>query len=200
MFAILDKVLPVISLFSTLAAANTTSTVPATTSDITETLLFALILIWIVSRRLYKGMKGTVYSTSRVVRLPVIYAVLTALFSATLPLTDILFVLLAGALGITVGLSFGDTSTFYKQTDQIHYRRSPAIMVIWLIAFIARVFIDFYYGFGFYSTGTASFSIAVLLVDILLGGTTGLIGGEAIHTIRRYDEFRNSQPEGQQQN
>lgn len=152
---------------------------------------FLLVFIALIAfRRVYRGMHGYPFSTVRLLRTPVVYAILTALISVFLPLDDIFYMLSAGAIGLVAGFFFGDTATFYNQGGRVFYRRAPVILVIWLAAFIARIVIGLLISGSIY--GLQTVTLAGVIVDLLLAGSTGLLAGETVRTYRKYSEHRDN--------
>ncbi len=65
-------------------------------------------------------------------------------------------------------------------------------MVIWLIVFVPRNYIELAYSFSLAYTTTASVSIVILVLDILLSASAGLIGAESTHTLTKFMRFKTS--------
>ena len=146
--------------------------------------IFLVIIVLLVARRVYRGINGIRFSYPRVLRIPVVYTILTVFYSALLPLQYLLYPLVLIAMGALLGLLFGSSVQFFRRDQQLMYKRSPVIMSVWLAAFIARVAIDL----AFPQNLTAA-----VVVTLLLGVTSGLVIGEAFHIIRQYREDYASQ-------
>jgi hypothetical protein len=150
-----------------------------------STAIVLIIIVLILSRRMYRGIKGTKFSMRGLVVLPLIYIVLTLLFFAEFPftITDIAITIAAIAAGVLSGLRFGQAVTFFQKEDVTYYKRSPFIMGIWIVAYVAR--------FGLELMFPTSFIIN-FVVEILLGFSSGLLLGESIHINRKYTEHKAS--------
>ncbi len=155
--------------------------------NIVSTAVFLLLIAFIVVRRISRGMHGSVFSVARLFRTPMMYALFTILLSILLPLLDIMVAIVAGVAGLIAGTLYGGMVSFYIRGSRVLYRRSPVIMAIWLVSFVARVALEFASGVGFSVSSDLSF--AGLVVDILLAGSTGLISGESIRIYRKYREY-----------
>ncbi len=144
--------------------------------------LLAVIAI-VVTLRLYRTARGTKYSAARVYRLPAFYILFTAVALATisLTLTDVTIAAAVFVAGIIVGLRISGGVSFSDRRGIVYYRRSPAVMILWLASFVGRFAIEVLYPANHY---------ALLAVALLLAGTTGLILGEAFHIKNRYEDYR----------
>lgn len=149
-----------------------------------EELAVILILIsLVVVRRIVRGVYGRRYSTGRVLFLPAFYIFLTLVFVIFLNLGDsyIYYTLLLIPAGALAGLRVGGGATFFMKNGEVYYKRSPFILIFWLISYIARLLLDFY----FPTNVTVAFAI-----DVVLALTAGLIVGEAIHLIKGRKDFK----------
>ncbi|MEM3675442.1 MAG: hypothetical protein QXV22_00115 [Thermoplasmataceae archaeon] len=155
---------------------------PGYSSQLGLDVIFVIIIL-IVTRRLYRGINGTRFSYARVLRLPVIYGILTIFYSLLLPTQYIIYSLILIAMGTALGVLFGSSVKFFTRNQQVFYRRSPVIMSVWLAAFIARISVDFAF---------PNNQIAILVVTLLLSVTTGIIIGEAFHLITQYRRMNES--------
>lgn len=171
--------------FSTVS--QTTSPSSSIGGGISTLVILVFLFIFITARRLQRGMYGSRFSFTRIFRIPIIYAFFTVVSSIFLPLEDIFFTLAAGSVGLAAGIFWGDTASFFYRNNVVYYKRSPIILMVWLGAFIARLFVEFYFPslFG----GNSNLLLASIIVDILLAGSTGLLAGETIHIYRKYKEF-----------
>ncbi len=155
---------------------------------------FLLVLVVIIAyRRVYRGMYGAPFSMARLLRIPIVYTIITAISSIFLPLADVFFSLAAGVIGLAAGMMFGNTATFYMQENRIFYKRSPIILVVWLGAFVARIVVEELNPTAFSFTSGAT--IAGIIVDILLAGSTGLLAGETIRVYKKYVQYKDGQSE-----
>ncbi|MCL5262275.1 MAG: hypothetical protein M1390_00315 [Candidatus Marsarchaeota archaeon] len=143
--------------------------------------LLAVIAI-VVTLRLYRAARGTKYSAARVYRLPVFYILFTAVALATISLTlaDVTIAVAVFVAGIIVGLRISGGVSFSDRRGIVYYKRSPAVMILWLASFVSRFAIEILYPASHY---------ALLAVALLLAGTTGLILGEALHLKKGYEDY-----------
>jgi hypothetical protein len=131
---------------------------------------------------MYRGMKGTKYSAMNVYRLPISYLAITiiSLLIISPSYLDILVVAAAIIVGYLLGLRLTAGLQFFEKNNATYYKRSPFIMIVWLISFIAR--------FGIELLVPLSLPIEIG-IDIILAGTTGMIIGEATHIGRSYKKY-----------
>lgn len=166
---------------------------PPGSSALYSSVLLVVFVIYISYRRLYRGMHGRRYSSTRLLRIPVIYSIITVASSAFMPLEYVFIAMGVGVAGLAAGIFFGDTANFFEKKSATFYTRSPVIMIIWLAAFISRVAIELYYDTSTSFIGSAGNSPAAIIVNLLLAGSTGLLAGETVRTYRKYLEYRNGQ-------
>ncbi len=154
-------------------------TFPQQSGGIVYFLIFVAI---IVTLRLYRGMYGRRYSNARVMRLPVVYTILTLISVLILGFIDniVLLTLALIPLGFFIAYRFGSNVNFFTRNGEVYYRRSPVIMIIWLGSFLTRYLLEILYGNNFQ---------IILVVDAILSLTTGLIIGEAFHILSRRKEY-----------
>ncbi len=145
-------------------------------------LYFLVFIAIIVTLRLYRGIHGRRYSNARVLRLPVIYTILTlvSVLLAGFIDNEILVTLALIPLGFIVAYRFGSNVNFFTRNGTVFYRRSPVIMVIWLASFISRYILEILYGNNLQ---------VILFVDAILSLTTGLIIGEAFHVLSKRKDY-----------
>ena len=145
-------------------------------------LYFLVFIAIIVTLRLYKGVYGRRYSNARVLRLPVIYTILALISVLILGFIDnvLLLTLAFIPLGFIVAYRFGSNVNFFTRNGEVYYRRSPVIMIIWLVSFLTRYILEILYGNNLQ---------IIMLVDAILSLTTGLIIGEAFHILSRRKEY-----------
>ncbi len=156
------------------------SPIPGSYGDLA---IFLAIIALIVVRRIIRGIYGRRYSTGRVLFLPVFYIVLTLAFVLFLDSGNQYFyyILLLIPAGLVAGLRVGGGASFFLKNGEVYYKRSPYIMVFWLVSYIARLILLFLY--------PTNLEIA-FAVDAVLAITAGLIVGEAIHLIEGRKAFK----------
>ncbi len=143
--------------------------------------LFIFLAI-IVTLRIYRGINGRVYSTYRVMRVPVVYVLLT-LF--TILAVGTFYPILVATLvlipaGLLLGYRFGTKVKFFSRNGRLYYARSPAILIVWLVSFIGRLIVEV----TIPPTLTVDF-----VIDVVLCATTGLLIGEAMNIVRKRKEY-----------
>lgn len=170
-------------------AASSQSTLPGAGANLYSLGFFLIFLAFMVMRRVYRGMNGMRFSTARLLRIPIVYLILTVISMLFVPLEDIFLAAGIGVAGFVAGFLFGDSANFYMQGENTFYRRSPIILTVWLLALIARVIVEIVFS---QSTAFASTSVstAAIIVDLLLAGSTGLMAGETLKIYRKYEEFK----------
>ncbi len=145
--------------------------------------LFLLVIIaFIAVRRVSRGVRGSPFRISRVLRAPVLYGILSVIFIFVLsPFNyDIYATILFLPLGLILGLRFGSSVSFFMNGDVVYYKRSQAILFFWLISFMARIILEVLF---------PNVVFAEIFVDALLALTSGLITGEAFHLIDQEKVF-----------
>ncbi len=140
-------------------------------------LLLLVLIVYIVARRIWSGVKGRRYKKSRVLRIPVLYVLLTLFLVYSVSSHDYYayYSLLLIPAGVIPGLRFGSTVKFFSKNSVLYYKRSQVIMIAWLISFLLRVLLEIFF---------PSSINAEILVDMILSFTTGLIIGETFHILR----------------
>jgi len=153
--------------------------------DYTIIIILAFV-IYVLIRRIKRGLNGRKFKVSRLFYLPVIYLLLLLffleIFIGNIYYLTIIIVLIF--LGILPGYIYGEKVSFFMNNDLLYYKRSPYILIAWAIAFIARIILEIVYPYNI----TADF-----IVDALLAVTLGLIIGESIKTYYKYTEYINNQ-------
>lgn len=142
-----------------------------------------IVIALFMTFRVYRGMKGTKYSVMTVYRSPVAYLAITiiSLFFLSPTYTDIAVVFAVIIIGYLIGLKLAGGLQFFEKGGVTYYKRSPFIMIVWLVSFIIRFGVSFF---------LPSNTLIVLLVEVLLAGTTGMILGEATHINRSYKSYK----------
>lgn len=145
-------------------------------------IILVLVALY-VALHVIRNARGMRFSTSTLYRLPLVYLALTAIELLAIGPTylDAIAVAAAVVAGAVVGLHASGGVHFFEKRGRVHYRRSPVIMIIWLLSFIGRFWVEIAY---------PAVPVAALAVDMVLAGTTGLIIGEAFHIKRGYESYR----------
>lgn len=147
-------------------------------------LLFVVIMALIVVMRIQRGIYGRKYKHWRTFFLPVVYMILTIsiiisdwrLFGVYINISMFLLVI----VGLMTGIRFGESVSFFKKGDILYYKRSPFILLFWLLSFIGRISIELF---------LPQIVLYAEILDGLLAFTSGLLLGEAFHIIRKRDDF-----------
>ena len=159
-------------------------------------LALIIIIVFLVVRRTWQGISGSEYSVKNLFMRPVIYIVLTILLVFGLAVwQDALLVVMVVA-GALLGLILGKKTNISERNGKVWFRRSTEVTMLWLVAYMIRIGIDFAFnpafsaGVGGSSEGSISsiFLVAssfeanpiIFGADILLAFTAGLLIGEAL--------------------
>lgn len=173
-------------------SVSTQNTPPSTSNSLYSLIFLVVFVVYISYRRLYRGMHGGKFSKVRLLRIPIIYSVITVISAVFMPLEYIFIALGIGLAGLAVGSLYGDTARFFDRNSNTYYTRSPIIMVIWLAAFISRIGIELFYTTSTSFFGSTGSTLPAIIVNMLLAGSTGLLAGETIRIYRKYEEYKNS--------
>ncbi len=137
-----------------------------------------------ITIRMIRGFRGRRFSKAIVLRLPVMYLLITVI--AVIPLEIsypiALTSLAAIPAGFLIGYLFGREVHFFEQNGTLFFKRSPIIMGVWLASFLVRIVLEFKF------SGNLQILFAV---DALLALTSGLLVGEALHVLRSHREYTN---------
>lgn len=163
-------------------------------------MVIVVILLLIVMRAL-RGIKGTKYSARSLFIRPAIYIVLTVVLVFALALWQDVFLLLSIVTGVLLGLFLGKRANIFEKEGQIMFKRSMEVTVLWLVAYVIRIGIDFLFDPAFqqllngtgsitsFITSASAFesSPIVFVADLLLAVTAGLLLGEALQLLKAYN-------------
>ena len=175
---------------STLGAFGSLAVGVASISSITSGSLSSEIVVLVIvaaylTFRAYRGMTGIRFRATRLFTTPMLYLILTllSLFVLNPTYLDIIAVCAAVVVGTLVGLQLAGGAQFYEKNNAIYYKRSPLVLVVWLVSFVLRLGVGLLYPTNL---------LIGILVEILLAGTTGVIIGEAVHINRSYNSYKES--------
>ncbi len=160
-----------------------------TTGSLNSVYFVLIFFAIIVTIRIYRGVNGRAYSTYGVLRLPVVYVILTLITILAVGTLDPILVATLALIpaGFLLGYRFGTKVRFFNRNNRIYYARSPIIMVIWLISFILRLVVE----------EAIKPSITVFfIVDLILCATTGVLIGEALNIVHKKREYEEIQKNG----
>jgi hypothetical protein len=171
--------------------------------DYLTIIIIAAIIIFVVGRRLIGSTKGTKYSTQSIFLRPVIYIVLSAVLAIGLELWQAGVLAIAIVLGVFIGMKLGARSDIFEKDGKILYKRSNEVMIIWIIAFVVRIALNFVANPALVTIITNSSSLnattlnteiaasqgnpIIFFADILLAVSAGLLFGEALILYRNFN-------------
>jgi hypothetical protein len=166
--------------------SSTVNVFTGTSSNNFATLFIVIALILVL--RLYRGMKGRVYRHSRVFRTPILYSLILVFFVLYVEYSHPLFLLtfLFIPVGFILGTRFDFKPKFFYYNKMLYYKRSPIVLIIWLVSFMTRLALEFFYPTNF---------LANLSIDSLLALTTGVIISEAQSLLKGKKEFTKEYPQ-----
>lgn len=140
-----------------------------------EGLIFVVFIAAMLLLRVRRNSKGQRFSRSRVLRLPLIYLVITAISLFGIPEYAVLLTFALGVVGLLVGLGLGEGISVFTKDSEVYYRRSPIIFSAYIALLLLRYVVYMLY--------PASIT-ANAIIAALLGLSAGLILGEAFHINR----------------
>lgn len=177
-----NPIMTVLSLVTAITLAQNLSSSSSTPQQLGGIYFIFIFVVVMVAVRMYRGINGRVYSRTRVLRIPIVYTILTVVTVLSLSLLDMDIVISLALIpvGIIIGLRLGTGVKFVKRNNTLYYVRSPIIMILWLASFIARFLLEYLY------PGNLTVMFAV---DSALTVTTGIFIGEAINVIRKKNEY-----------
>ena len=140
-----------------------------------EDLIFVVFIAAILLLRVRRNSKGQRFSRSRVLRLPAIYLIITAISLFGIPEYAMLLTFALGVIGLLVGLSLGEGVSVFTKDSAVYYKRSPVVFSAYIVLLLLR-----YVVYILYPASTTANAI----VAALLGLSAGLILGEAFHINR----------------
>lgn len=156
-------------------------------------LIVAALIAIVLFRRILRNKRGTKYSVRSIFITPIIYVALTLFFLLGLPVLWDAIVLAMIVVGVGAGLVLGKRSELFEKDGHVLYKRSMEVMIIWVIGFIVRIGVDFFYNpafagnFSLSALAAYSTNPIVLGADIILAFSAGLLLGEAIVLYRNYN-------------
>ena len=164
-----------------------------------EAVVVIAVILFVIVRRTFTGMKGSSYSVRSLFMRPVIYLVLTAFLVIGLLLWQDLAIVIAVIAGALLGLLLGKKSNIFEKDGKIMYKRSNEVTALWIIGFVIRIGIDFVFNPVFSSSSSVSLSSIIsagsafesspilLGADLLLAFSAGLLVGEAFVIYNNYN-------------
>ena len=140
-----------------------------------EDLIFVVFIAAMLFLRMRRNSQGQRFSRSRVLRLPLIYLVITAISLFGIPEYAVLLTFALGVVGLLVGLSLGEGVSVFTKESVVYYKRSPIIFSVYIVLLLLRYVVYILY--------PASIT-ANAIIAAPLGLSAGLILGEAFHINR----------------
>jgi hypothetical protein len=162
------------------------------------------ILILLITRRIFRVIRGQKVSVGRTIAFSVYYFGFAAILIAAsytaggVSVTDLVLYGLIGAVGVWASYVFSNRRiAFWKTSDgSIYYKGAIIIYMIYLVALITRIGIDlafigpqaFSFNFGAPSAALSSTEIdAGIATDVLLSLGAGLLIGRNVRVLKRYN-------------
>lgn len=141
--------------------------------------IFVLIIVLILSARVYRGRKGTKFSMYRVIGIPILYLLLTVGTVLYSNMTYTEYAIAAGAfiIGALLGTVLGKETKFFDKDERLYYKRSTIVITVWLVSYIFRDILPILF------TGIPLLTIAA---NMALALTTGMLIGESAHIYKEY--------------
>ena len=161
-------------------------------------IIFLAFVVLAVLRRIYRSYHGMKFSTGSTIGVLVLYVAIGSFFSITsffdgVPLYYAVPYVLVLAVSAYWSYRFTDKRiSFWKVGDQVYFKGGMILYIIYVIALIARLSIDFIFlGPSFLSapsstsfTGSALY--ATIATDLLLVLGLGLLIGRNARVLKRY--------------
>ncbi len=181
----MTRLVTIAHLISSMTNASAPNGIP--TSNFQSVAIIFIVIALLLVMRVYRNINGRIYRDSRVFRTPLIYGLLLLFFVGYLEYSHPIFflTLLFVPIGFMIGIRFDFQPNFFYRNNILYYKRSPAVLVIWLVAFIIRLALDLFYSTNLYAN---------LSVDSLLALTTGIIVSEALTLLRGKRKFLAEHP------
>jgi hypothetical protein len=181
--------MPLRNILEVLTMVNSTAIPisPYAVSGSSDAIILVIIVIFL-SVRFYRGMRGQKFS-SRIYLLPIIYIAFTVITLFTYPATlfDIAATLIAIPIGIVAGLLLGGMAKVFDNNGVTLYKRSPFIMGVWIVAYIARVALPFIF---------PATAFILFIVGAILAFTSGMLLGETLHLRNKYKAHTDAKLKG----
>ena len=155
------------------------------TSSQVELYYFLVLIALVLILRVRRTLNGQRYS-DRIFILPTLYALILLSFIVTLTIEEILIAVILAVVAIPLGLRVSENPEFFFRNNDLFFKRSVVLTIIWLGGFIVRVFLEIFYSTGnnlinFIITGLLAFTLGLIIGErstlyAVLGGFGGLIG------------------------
>jgi membrane protein CcdC involved in cytochrome C biogenesis len=150
-------------------------------------LVVPLIITFITIRRYRRSSKGSAFSVTSIFLRPAIYSLITIGFLFIVGLENAIMLIAAMLIGLLIGLILGKKSDIFEKDGKVMYKRSNEITIMWMIGFIVRLTLDYFFNpaltapnFSINSFLFYERTVPLLFVaDLLLAFTAGLLLGEA---------------------
>jgi hypothetical protein len=145
----------------------------------TEIIFVLLLFSMLTFRRVKRGIKGSPYNLTRVIRSPVIMVILFGFFSYDLisNLTYFGFTFIAIIPGLILGDKLGSLDEVYLQSDVIMYKRNAILMGAVSILLVIRLVMEF-------EINLANLELLTIL-NCLIGLSLGIYVGEFFHLRKK---------------
>lgn len=135
---------------------------------------YGLIVGLLLIRKTYRTAYGGRFSKKSIFLSPFLYAAFSVAVSIDMKTISMILSVIAFVFGIYVSFHTARDIIFFTKSQRTYYKRPVWVISIWSLAFIGRLTVIFFFP---YVNGD--------VFSILLFFATGLIIGEAAHTVRK---------------
>ncbi|MCY0851671.1 MAG: hypothetical protein OWQ34_02905 [Thermoplasma acidophilum] len=135
---------------------------------------YALIVGMLLIRKTYRTAYGGRFSRRSIFLSPFLYTAFSVAVSIDMRTISIVISAIAFILGVYVSFHTSRDIIFFTKNQRTYYKRPVWVVSIWSLAFIGRLTVIFFFP-----------SVNGDVFSILLFFATGLIIGEAAHTVRK---------------
>ncbi len=135
--------------------------------------------------RLVRAAAGEKFTDTRVFLTPVLYSMFVLVTFIYEPYVVILAGIIITVFGIILGLVLSKNVKIFSKNRRMYYSRSLTVTFFWTLAFTAKLLLIMY----FPSYNTLNNQYVVILFDVLLTVTTGMLLGEALIIYHRHSKF-----------
>lgn len=141
--------------------------------------IFILVIVLILSARVYRGRNGTKFSMYRVIGMPILYLLLTVgtVFYSNMTYAEYTIAAVAFVIGTLLGTMLGKETRFFDKDERLYYKRSTVVISVWLVSYVFRDILPILF------TGIP---LVIIAANIALALTTGMLIGESVHIYREY--------------
>ncbi|MGC8608238.1 MAG: hypothetical protein ACP5UV_00005 [Thermoplasmata archaeon] len=135
---------------------------------------YGLIVGLLLLRKTYRTAFGGKFSRRSIFLSPLLYLIFTVAVSFNMLIVSMILSIFAFILGVYVSFHTSKSIIFFTKNQKTYYKRPVWVVSVWSLAFIGRLTVLFFFP-----------SVNGDVFSILLFFATGLIIGEAAHTVRK---------------